>query len=90
VIVEPEDVLELMRSAAERYESVRAALRYRGDGPTIKAVRERFLRSDGPFGWRCRIWRVDNHRWRQELGLPDGGATRGTISENSSTRHLGE
>jgi hypothetical protein len=94
--VEPQEVLERMHSAPERYESVRAALRYRGDGPTIKAVRERFLRSeagrrtfgepmqdledidhgepDGPFGWRCRIWRVDDHRWRQETELPGGGA----------------
>ncbi len=93
--MDPETVLELVRSAPERYETVRAALRYRGDGPTIKAVRERFLRSevarrtfrnpqvppepiphaepDGPFEWRCRIWRVDDHRWRQETELPGGG-----------------
>ncbi len=94
--MEPEEVLELIRSASQRYDSVRAALRYRGDGPTIKAVRERFLRSeagrrtfgnraqappepiqhaepDGPFGWSCRIWRIDDHRWRQELELPGGG-----------------
>ncbi len=93
--MQPEEVLELMRSAPERYDRVRAALRYRGDGPTVKAVRERFLRSeagrrtfgypqgppetiphaepDGPFGWRCRIWGIDEHRWRQELVLPGGG-----------------
>lgn len=93
--MQPEEVLELMGSAPQRYDTVRAALRYRGDGPTIKAVRERFLRSeaarrafgeqvdipeeishsepDGPFGWRCRVWRLDDYRWRQELGLPDGG-----------------
>ena len=90
--MEPEEVLELMRSAPERYASVRAALRYQGDGSIIKAVRERFWRSEtphrafgspaepiphaepnGPFGWRCRIWRVDDHRWRQELELPGGG-----------------
>ena len=91
----PEEVLELMRSAPERYERVRAVLRYQGDGPTIKAVRERFLRSeagrrtfgeptehpenvnhlepDGPYGWRCRIWRIDDHRWRQETELPGDG-----------------
>jgi hypothetical protein len=84
-----------MRSAPERYESVRAALRYRGDGPTIKAIRERFLRSDagrltsgerteppgdishpepdGPFGWRCRVWRIGDYHWRRELDLPAGG-----------------
>ncbi len=44
--MQPEEVLELMRSAPERYDTVRAALRYRGDGPTIKAVRESFLRSE--------------------------------------------
>jgi hypothetical protein len=44
--VQPEEVLELMRSAPERYDTVRAALRYTGDGSTIKAVRERFLRSE--------------------------------------------
>ena len=44
--MEPEEVLELIRSAPERYETVRAALRYRGDGPTIKALRERYLASE--------------------------------------------
>lgn len=41
----PEEVLELMRSAPERYETVRATLRYRGDGSTIQAVREQFARA---------------------------------------------
>ncbi len=94
--MQPEEAIELIGSAGERYDTVRAALRYRGDGPTIKAVRERFLRSesarrtfgdlasgppepiqhaepDGPFGWRVRVWRVDQHRWRRELELPGGG-----------------
>jgi hypothetical protein len=95
--LEPQEVLELMGSAPERYESVRAALRYEGYGPTIKGVRERFWSSeagrrtfgnlreretydpsedpepDGPFGWRCRVWLIDHHRWRQELDLPGGG-----------------
>jgi hypothetical protein len=44
--VRPEDALELIRSAPERYETVRAALRYRGDGPTMKALRERYLASE--------------------------------------------
>ncbi len=39
-------MLGLARTAPVRYESVRAALRYRGNGPAIKAVRERYLRSD--------------------------------------------
>ena len=34
--MEPEQFLELIRSAPERYESVRAALRYRGDGAVRK------------------------------------------------------
>jgi hypothetical protein len=44
--MDPESVLELIRSAPERYETVRAALRYRGDGPTIKAMRDRYLASE--------------------------------------------
>jgi hypothetical protein len=74
---------------------VRAALRYRGDGPTIEMVRKRFARSeayvrtfgkppnfsegtryhepDGPYGWRCKVWRIDDRRWRQETELPGGG-----------------
>ena len=95
--MEPEQVLELIGSAAQRYDTVRAALRCRGDGPTIKDVRERFWHSeagrrtfgalrereaydrsedpepDGPFGWRCRVWLIDRHRWRQEFDLPGGG-----------------
>ena len=44
--MQPEEVLELIRSASQRYDTVRAALRYRGDGPTIKALRERYLASE--------------------------------------------
>jgi len=44
--VEPEEVLELIRSAPERYDSVRAALRYRGDGPTHKQIRERIASTE--------------------------------------------
>ncbi len=44
--MEPEEVLELICSAPDRYDTVRAALHYRGDGPTIKAVRERFWSSE--------------------------------------------
>ncbi len=105
--MEPEEVLELMSSAPERFESVRAALRYRGDGPTIKMVRERFLRSeagrhtfgeptdapedfrhsepDSPFGWRCRVWRIDDAHWRQETELPGGGVD---IRGSSGRRRL--
>lgn len=44
--MEPEEVLELIRSAPERYETVRAALRYRGDGVVHKEIRERIARSE--------------------------------------------
>ena len=40
----PEEVLELISSAPERYDTVRAALRYRGDGPTKKEIRECIVR----------------------------------------------
>jgi hypothetical protein len=42
--VQPEEVLELIGSATQRYDTVRAALRYRGDGPTKKEIRERIVR----------------------------------------------
>ena len=86
-----EEVLSLIHAAPERYETVRASLVYRGDGPKIKAMREKYARSeagrrtfgdssdgiyhpepDSAFGWRCKVWRVDEHRWRQELELPNG------------------
>jgi len=38
--VRPDKVLDLMSGARERYETVRADLRYRGDGTTIKSLRE--------------------------------------------------
>ena len=42
--MQPEEVLKLIGSASERYNTVRAALRYRGDGPTRKEIRERIER----------------------------------------------
>lgn len=99
-----EEALRLMRTAPERYETVRAALVYRGDGPRIKAMRERYAHSeagrrtfgdspdqvwhpepDSAFGWRCKVWRVDEHRWRQELELPGGGVD---IKASNGTRRL--
>ena len=38
--MEPEEVLELIGSAPERYDTVRAALRYRGDGSARKEISE--------------------------------------------------
>jgi len=46
VTVQPEEVLKLISSAPERYDSVRAALRYRGDGPTKKEIRERIASTE--------------------------------------------
>lgn len=44
--MEPEEVLDLIRSAPEHYDTVRAALRYRGDGPVRKEIRESIVRSE--------------------------------------------
>jgi hypothetical protein len=44
--VQPEEVLELIGSAPQRYDTVRAALRYRGDGSTKKEIRERIVRTE--------------------------------------------
>jgi hypothetical protein len=44
--VRPDEVLKLIASAPERYDSVRAALRYQGDGPTKKEIRERIVRTE--------------------------------------------
>ena len=104
--MQAEDVLHLMSTAPERHETVRAALVYRGDGPKIKTLRERYARSeagrrtfgdspegiwhpepDSAFGWRCKVWRVDERRWRQELELPDGGTS--TVVSTGRIRPLG-
>ena len=44
--MEPEEVLDLIRSAPEHYDSVRAASRYRGDDPTHKQIRERIASTE--------------------------------------------
>ncbi len=44
--MEPEEVLALIGSAPQRYETVRAALRYRGDRRTMKTIDERYFRSE--------------------------------------------
>lgn len=44
--MEPGEVLELIRSAPQRYDTVRAALRYRGDGPTLKALCDLYSASE--------------------------------------------
>lgn len=45
-MMEPEEILELIHTAPEHYDSVRAALRYRGDGSVHKEIRERLWRSE--------------------------------------------
>ena len=44
--MKPEEVLELIHTTSERYESVRASLRYRGDGTVKREIRERLVRSE--------------------------------------------
>lgn len=44
--MQPEEVLELIGSAPQRYDTVRAALRYRGDGATMRTLRDRYLLSE--------------------------------------------
>jgi hypothetical protein len=44
--VEPAQVLDLISSAAERYDTVRAALRYRGDGAVQREIRENIPRTE--------------------------------------------
>ena len=38
--MQPEEVLELIGSASRRYDTVRAALRYRSDGTTRRKIRD--------------------------------------------------
>jgi hypothetical protein len=45
VSVQPEEVLKLIGSAPQRYDTVRAALRYRGDGSARKEISERIRSS---------------------------------------------
>lgn len=44
--MDPETVLELIRSATQRYHTVRAALRYRGDGSAREEISERIRSSE--------------------------------------------
>ena len=46
VTLKPEEVLELIHTAPKRCQSVRAALRYRGDGSVQKEIRQRLVRSE--------------------------------------------
>jgi hypothetical protein len=44
--VQPEEVLRLINSAPRRYDTVRAALRYRGDGAIMRTLRDRYRASE--------------------------------------------
>jgi hypothetical protein len=44
--VQPEDVLRLINSAPQRYDTVRATLRYRDDGATMRTLRDRHRASE--------------------------------------------
>jgi hypothetical protein len=44
--VGPAEVLELIGSAPQRYDTVRAALRYWGHGSTMRTLRDRYLKSE--------------------------------------------
>jgi hypothetical protein len=65
--VEPEEVLELIHSASERYETVRAALRYQGDGRVHKEIRERLVRSEA----RRRAFRVSPEEASKPIQHPE-------------------
>jgi hypothetical protein len=68
--MEPAEILELIRTASERYETVRAALRYRGDGRLRREIGERLLGSEA--GRRAfRISPEDASRPKQHRE-PDG------------------
>jgi hypothetical protein len=87
--VQPEEVLELIGSAPQRYDTVRAALRYRGDGPTKKEIRERIVRTEaGRRAFRISLGKPPRGpcalSTTRSLTDPSGGAPgRGT--QTSST-----
>ena len=65
--MQPEEVLELIGSAPQRFDTVRAALRYRGDGSARKEISERIRGSEAgrrAFGISPDL---PNHQW-----YPDG------------------
>ena len=66
--MKPEQVLELIGSAPKRYETVRAAMRYRGDGLVHKEVRGRIARTEAGRG----AFRVSE----SEASRPPPGAGR--------------
>ncbi len=65
--MEPEEVLELIGSASERFDTVRAAMRYRADGTAQRAIRERIVRTEGGR----RAFRVSPQEAAEALGRPE-------------------
>ena len=76
--MDTEAVIELMRSAPRRYKTVRAVLRYRGDGPTIKDARERYLASE--------LGRLEA---RVETGAPPGASTPSQTAPSAGAAAFG-
>jgi hypothetical protein len=66
VTVEPEEVLELIHSASERYDTVRAALRYRGEGATKRKIRERIASTEAGR----RAFRISPREAAEMIGGP--------------------
>ena len=60
-----------IKSVRERYACSEAGQRTFGDSPD----RIYHPEPDSTFGWRSKIWRVNEHQWRQELELPNGGTS---------------
>jgi hypothetical protein len=71
--VKPEQVLELIGSAPKRYETVRAAMRYRGDGLVHKEIRGRIARTEAGR----RAFRVSESEASRPVRHPEPGGPFG-------------
>ena len=68
--MQPEKVLKLIGFASQRYDTVRAALRYRGAGPTHEEICERIARTEE--GQRAFGEEVTRHGERETAVWPWG------------------
>lgn len=66
--MQPEEVLELVGSAPERYDAVRAALRYRADGLKRKEIGERIVRTEAGR----RAFQISAREVSEAISWPDG------------------
>ena len=71
--MKPEQVLELIGSAPKRYETVRAAMRYRGDGLVHKEIRGRIARTEAGR----RAFRVSESEASRPVRHPEPGGPFG-------------